>query len=43
MKPWISDQLKDYHRALQVFNMKHGVATTWAMQPNFEDKEYIEL
>lgn len=43
MKPWLQDQLQDYHTAMQVFNMKHGIATTWTFQTNFAEKEYIEL
>lgn len=28
---------------LRVFVMKHGVATTWTMEKNFDKKEFIEL
>lgn len=43
LKPWLNAQLKDYHNAIQVLNMKHGIASLWTMQTNFEEKKYIQL
>lgn len=43
LKPWLGNEMPDYHKNLQVLRMKNGKATTWTMQTNFADKEYIQL
>lgn len=43
LKPWLNNQLEDYHHALQVLRMKNGRAVVWTMETNFADKSYIQL
>jgi len=38
-----SGELKDFYSTLAVFRLKRGIATTWTLKTNFDQKEEIKL
>lgn len=44
LKGWkASVPLEDFYSTFAVFRLKHGLATTWTMDKNFDPKDQIEL
>lgn len=44
LKPWReSGKLEDFYNSFAVFSLKNGIASTWTMATNFDEKEKIYL